>query len=34
MTQPLCRIASVQMVSGPDVDANLADAGRLIAEAA
>lgn len=34
MTQPLCRIASVQMVSGPDVDANLAEAGRLIAEAA
>ena len=32
--RPPCRIAAVQMVSGPDVEANLAEAGRLIAEAA
>jgi deaminated glutathione amidase len=31
---PVCRIAAVQMVSGPDVDANLKDADRLIGEAA
>ena len=30
----LCRIAAVQMISGPDVDANLAEADRLIGEAA
>ena len=34
MSTPACRIAAVQMVSGPDVEANLAEAGRLIAEAA
>ncbi len=32
--RPSCRIAAVQMVSGPDVDANLAEADRLIGEAA
>lgn len=31
---PVCRIAAVQMVSGPDVDANLKEADRLIGEAA
>ena len=30
----LCRFAAVQMISGPDVDANLAEADRLIGEAA
>ena len=34
MNTPLCRIAAIQMVSGPDVDRNLADADRLIGEAA
>lgn len=29
-----CRIAAIQMISGPDVAANLAEAERLIAEAA
>ena len=33
-SSPLCRIAAVQMISGPDVDANLAEADRLIGEAA
>jgi len=33
MTAP-CRIAAVQMISGPDVAANLATAARLIAQAA
>ncbi|NTV96788.1 MAG: carbon-nitrogen hydrolase family protein [Thiobacillus sp.] len=33
-SNPVCRIAAVQMVSGPDVDANLKDADRLIGEAA
>ncbi|WP_374263489.1 carbon-nitrogen hydrolase family protein [Zoogloea sp.] len=32
--RPACRIAAVQMVSGPDVAANLAEAERLIAQAA
>ena len=31
---PTTRIAALQMVSGPEVDANLATAGRLLAEAA
>jgi len=29
-----CRIAAIQMVSGPDVASNLAEAGRLVGEAA
>ena len=36
-TQPLpgtCRVAAIQMASGPNVPANLAEAGRLIAMAA
>ena len=32
--RPSCRIAAVQMVSGPHVEANLAEADRLIGEAA
>ena len=34
MNTSVCRIAAIQMVSGPDVDRNLADADRLIGEAA
>ena len=34
MNTPVCRIAAIQMVSGPDVDRNLADADRLLGEAA
>ncbi|MCK6392764.1 carbon-nitrogen hydrolase family protein [Zoogloea sp.] len=34
MNTPVCRIAAIQMVSGPDVDRNLAEADRLIGEAA
>ncbi len=34
MNTLVCRIAAIQMVSGPDVDRNLADADRLIGEAA
>lgn len=34
MSAQICRIAAIQMVSGPDVERNLADADRLIAEAA
>ncbi len=34
MNTSVCRIAALQMVSGPDVDRNLADADRLLAEAA
>ena len=33
-SSPACRIAAVQMVSGPDVAANLAEADRLIGQAA
>ncbi len=34
MNTPVCRIAAIQMVSGPDVDRNLAEADRLLGEAA
>ena len=34
MNTPVCRIAAIQMVSGPEVDRNLAEADRLIGEAA
>ncbi|MDD3354834.1 carbon-nitrogen hydrolase family protein [Zoogloea sp.] len=34
MTRQACPIAAVQMISGPDLEANLAEADRLLAEAA
>ncbi len=34
MNTPVCRIAAIQMVSGPEVDRNLAETDRLIGEAA
>lgn len=34
MNTSVCRIAAIQMVSGPDVDRNLAEADRLLGEAA
>ena len=34
MNTPVCRIAAIQMVSGPDVDRNLAEADRLLGDAA
>ncbi|AWQ06194.1 carbon-nitrogen hydrolase family protein [Bordetella bronchiseptica] len=33
-TNPSCRVAAIQMVSGPDVDENLAQAAELIGKAA
>ncbi|MBL8451683.1 MAG: carbon-nitrogen hydrolase family protein [Zoogloea sp.] len=33
MNTSVCRIAAIQMVSGPDVDRNLAEADRLLGEA-
>ncbi|MBS1209099.1 MAG: acyltransferase [Proteobacteria bacterium] len=34
MSLPSCKLAAVQLIAGPEVSANLAEAGRLIAEAA
>ncbi|WJF89781.1 carbon-nitrogen hydrolase family protein [Paraburkholderia bonniea] len=34
LLSPTCRVAALQMVSTPDLERNLADAGHLIAEAA